>query len=98
MAALAQQAVESAVDAYITRDHPMHVLQARTSLGIAVGVSLWLCPALLAQSVLPSSAVQSNAPFWMVDVVAVNAKTGMVLPNLSKDDFRVLDNGHDVPV
>lgn len=69
-------------------------------IGFVIAIGIWLLcrSALLAQSVSPAPELQSATSISTVDVVAVNTKTGMVLPNLSRDDFRLLDNGHEVPI
>jgi VWFA-related protein len=70
----------------------------KSSLGsrLTPGVLLLLCAAPLpAQQTIPSFKAETN--LVLVPVVVRDAK-GEVVGNLSKDDFRLFDNGHERPI
>src|SRR5437660_12901277 len=75
-----------------------------------VVVAILLCSSVLQchESSKPSGLAQdehSSGPLFragtslvLVDVIAQDPKTGLPLNQLAKEDFRVFDNGHEVPI
>lgn len=62
-------------------------------LGLAAGCSA----ALHAQKSMKRTGVAVQAPAT-VDVVALNEKTSAIVPNLTRQDFEIQDDGHAKPV
>lgn len=55
--------------------------------------------ALVAAASLCQAQTQAHAPATVaVNVVALNAKTDAILPNLTQDDFRLFDNNRQIPI
>ncbi len=67
----------------------------------AVLVSL-IHPSCMAQSGAPAPTFRIDSSLTLVDVIAEKAKTGLhsreMLTNLRRDDFRIFDNGHEMPI
>jgi hypothetical protein len=63
-----------------------------------LGLTVCLCPALLAQAASQATMYAPDPSTVMIDVMALDAKTGAVLPDLKKEDFQVLDNGREMSV
>ncbi|MGC2161182.1 MAG: hypothetical protein WA634_04675 [Silvibacterium sp.] len=64
---------------------------------ILLGLVAWRCPVLSAQNAGQAAAVPDPSVVT-VNVVALNAKTSAILPSLGKEDFRLSDNGHEMPI
>lgn len=83
----------------------MQPFGARTRCIIALLLAAPFCVLSTAQSTsqpgppaTPTSLSHPGPPTSTVDVFALNPTTGAVLPGLGKDDFRLLDDGHPMPI
>jgi hypothetical protein len=63
-----------------------------------LGMAAWFCPVSFAQTPTQVPAPHPDPSIVTLDVVAQDAKTLAILPNLSSSDFRLLDNGREVPI
>lgn len=88
----------------------MKALAWSTRCVIVLGLAAWLCPMSPAQT--PVQGIPQNSPqpaparpgqsadlsTVPLNVIALNARTSAVLPNLTQADFRLYDNGREVPI
>ncbi len=57
---------------------------------------VYFCPRSLAQD--PSHASVLDPSLVRINVIALDDKTGAILPNLAKEDFQLFDNGREMPI
>jgi hypothetical protein len=76
--------------------------QRFVSLGAAIFFLISCTPFSISSQELPSSAQQSTirvqTSLVLVDVISLDPRTGLPVRDFKKEDFRVFDNRHEVPI
>jgi hypothetical protein len=72
-----------------------------TVAGTLGRVSFLISGSFAQQHAQPSSAqtiIRVQSPLVLVDVISQNPKNGLPVRDLKKEDFRVFDNGNEIPI
>jgi hypothetical protein len=80
----------------------LHQDDISLTLFLVALLTVWPPRALLAQAIPPAPTFRIDSSLTLIDVIAENQKTGLhgraLLTDLTREDFRVFDNGSEMPI